>query len=123
VEQLRSPGLQLVGIGVVHNAIGLLLGREPIAAILAGGYTGAVDVAFDRMAIFWFLWFGWVLMLLGGAVRAIEPQTVPRWLVAGIAAMALGGAAAMPLSGFWLALIPVVGMLLPQPVRSSSTAA
>jgi hypothetical protein len=122
VEQIRSPGLQLVAIGVLHNVVGLLLGQEQVLAILAGGYVGAVEGAFDRMAIFWFLWFGWMLMLLGGAVRAIEPRPVPRWLAAGIALMVLGGGLAMPASGFWLGLIPVAGMLMTRGERQPSTA-
>ncbi|MEQ1571573.1 MAG: DUF6463 family protein [Myxococcota bacterium] len=111
MRHLGSPGLQLVAIGVLHNLVGLVLGSEPLLALAQDGWFGQVEGSMDRVAIFWFLWFGWMLMLLGGAVRALEPGRVPTALTAGIAAMILGGCATIPVSGFWLGLIPVAGLV------------
>lgn len=108
---MRSPGLQLVAIGVLHNLVGLVLAAGPLRAIVADGFFDAVGHETDRMAAFWFVWFGWMLMLLGGAMRALEPRPVPLGLVVGCAAMILGGCAAMPVSGFWFGLLPVAGMV------------
>ncbi|MCU0649995.1 MAG: DUF6463 family protein [Gemmatimonadaceae bacterium] len=108
-----SAGTLVIAIGVLHTIGGLLLGAQPLADILRDGYVGAVDGHFDRMAIAWFLLFGFALMLAGDAIRAIErsAQPVPPRLGYALAAIALIGAMAMPVSGFWLALIPV-GMIL-----------
>lgn len=112
MERLFSPGLQLVAIGLLHNVVGLFLGFAPLREILSGGVIGAVEGSFERMAIFWFLWFGWMLMLLGFALRAREPEPAPRLLVAGLTAVVLGGALAIPASGFWLGLVPLAGMII-----------
>ncbi len=95
-------------IGVLHTVVGLLLGATPLAAIVSAGYVGAVDGYFDRLAIFWFLMFGAVLMLLGEAFRWMEqsPQGVPSRIGWQLGVVCLAGAAAMPVSGFWLGLIP-----------------
>lgn len=101
-------GTFVVGMAVVHTAVGLWLGAAPLAAIFRGGYMGAVDGHFDRMTVFWFLWFGFLLLLVGGAFRRMEQskEGIPSglgWLFGGLC---LAGAVAMPVSGFWLGLIP-----------------
>jgi hypothetical protein len=107
-----GSGRQLVAIGLLHQAVGFALGAPVLGEIARDGFANAIEPAFDRMAIFWFLWFGWLLLLLGGAVHALEGRGgVPRWLTLGIGAMALGGGIALPASGFWLALVPV-GILI-----------
>ena len=108
-------GTQLAAIGVLHNVIGFALGAEPLRRMFAAGWIGAAEASFDQAAIFWFLWFGWMLMLLGGALRALEAQgRVPTALLAATAAMCLGGAISIPASGFWLGLIPVATILARQ---------
>lgn len=108
-----TAGTLVVAIGVLHTAVGVLLGAAPLQAIVRGGYISAVDGHFDRMAIFWFLMFGFVLMLVGDAFRAIEHAVgvVPPRLGWMLGAVSLAGAAAMPVSGFWLALIPTALIL------------
>jgi hypothetical protein len=108
-----SAGAVVIGIGILHTVVGLALGAAPLGDILRHGYVGAVDGHFDRMAIAWFLLFGFVLMLAGDAIRVVEQsmRAVPPRLAYGLGAIALVGAVAMPVSGFWLALVPV-GMLL-----------
>lgn len=98
-------GSLMVGLGVIHNAVGVVLGWPHLQAILADGYVGAVpDDAPFRMAIFWFLWFGWMAMLLGASMHWAERRglLLPRGLGVGLAALGLTGALAMPASGFWL---------------------
>ena len=74
---------------------------------MADGWVDAVpDDAPLRMAIFWFLWFGGSLFLVGAAWRQLELTggRIPGWHGAGLGLVALLGALAMPVSGFWLAL-------------------
>ena len=67
-------GTQLIAIGVLHNTVGVAMGSAPLRRMLAAGWVGTPDAAFDQMAIFWFLWFGWMLMLLGAAIRTLESR-------------------------------------------------
>lgn len=102
-----TAGAMVVGIGVLHNVVGLLVGWPHLEAILGDGYVAAVpDDAPWRMAIFWFLWFGWMLMILGASWHWAERRglVLPRWLGALFVGMGVAGGVAMPASGFWLVL-------------------
>jgi hypothetical protein len=108
--RVLTAGPIVLAIGILHTLVGLLIGASPLADIFRAGYIGAVDGHFDRMAILWFLMFGFVLMLLGEAFRGMEqsPEGVPPRLGWLLGAICIAGAAAMPVSGFWLGLIPSV---------------
>lgn len=104
-----TAGALVAGIGMVHNLLGFVLGAAPLLEILsAGGFNAVTDDRPWRLAIFWFLWFGWALMLLGGTWHWAERSglTLPRWGGAALIALGLGGAFFMPVSGFWL-VVPV----------------
>lgn len=101
-------GTLMLAIGVLHTVVGVVLGWTPLVAIASDGYVGAVERSFDRMAIFWFLGFGFVLMLAGEAVRLLEDRGEPvpprlGWILGAVSGL---GAAAIPASGFWLGLLP-----------------
>ena len=120
-----SAGVLLLAIGVVHNVVGVLVGWPWLLEILADGYVAAVpDDAPWRMAIFWFLWFGWALMLVGAAWARIERSgdTIPGWQGTGLALLVLAGGLAMPISGFWLGL-PVAGLVWWRSARPAAPAA
>jgi hypothetical protein len=103
-----TAGAIVIAIGTLHTVIGLALGASPLMDIVRGGYVGAIDGHFDRMAIAWFLFFGFALMLAGDAFRAVERSAsgAPARLGWALGAISLVGATAMPVSGFWLGLIP-----------------
>jgi hypothetical protein len=112
MDRIYSPGLQLVFIGVVHELLLTFLGWPHILAALAEGYVATSGLSLEWSTIFWSLQFGLVVILLGLAVRALEGRgAIPLPIVAGVAFMALSGGLAMPVSGFWLALVPVGVML------------
>lgn len=111
-SRITSGGLVLA-IGTIHNVIGIALTRPHLREILADGYVNAVpDDAPWRLAAFWFLWFGWGLMLLGASWHHMERRgvAVPRWAGAVLFAIGLAGGLAMPASGFWLVL-PVCALV------------
>lgn len=102
-------GWLLVGIGVLHNTIGLLMGWDILVGIVAEGGWNTIEqggqIDFARSAIVWFLVVGFFWMLLGGFMQAwlrVTSAALPRFLGWG---MLLAGAVVaflMPVSGAWL---------------------
>lgn len=67
-----------------------------------------------RGAVAWFLFAGFFMALLGLAVDHLEKYGAGKKLSAlglGLIAFAILGIVMMPVSGFWLLLIPAVGMI------------
>lgn len=92
----------LRGLAVLHLAVGLLAYREPLLAWVQAGVLNGVEPHWDRVAAFWFMLSGWLLLMLGGLAAGFERQARPlpptflwNWL-----ALGLLGTLAMPLSGF-----------------------
>jgi hypothetical protein len=109
MKHMPKAGSLVSGIAVIHLGVGLLLAQPPLRAILADGVVGAVDPHIDRMAIFWFMFFGLLLLLLGEVLRAWESvATPPARIGYGLGALSLAGGLLIPASGFWLALLPAV---------------
>jgi hypothetical protein len=103
-----SAGVLTLAIAGIHTAVGLVMAKEPVRAIVAAGVVGSIDPHWDRAAAFWFLFFGFAIAIYGDLLRMWEagPTPVPRRAGFGLAALALAGGIVMPLSGFWLCLIP-----------------
>lgn len=108
-----KAGSLVTAIATLHCAVGVALAPAPLRAILEGGVVGAIEPHMDRIAIFWFMFFGLVMLLLGEALRLWESAaTLPVSVGYGFGAMSLVGALAMPVSGFWLGLIPAALIVL-----------
>lgn len=115
-----TVGALLVGIGVVHDLVGVAFGlgwlppaegaaaRAPLTEIVRAGIIGAVEPDPWRMTFFWFVMTGFALMLAGVAAHAIERAGLrpSPGLAASIAAFSVLGIALIPASGFWLGLVP-----------------
>lgn len=111
----------LIAIGVLHNLVGLMVGGPVLLEIMADGWVAAVpDDAPMRMALFWFLWFGWLAILLGASWLQIERRglVVPAWQGLAMIVIGLLGALAMPISGFWLVL-PVGAVVMARSWRAN----
>lgn len=119
-----TPGKALLLIGVVHEAVGVAAGvgalappdgppRNLFAEILAAGVVGAIEVDRLRTVLFWYVFFGLVLLMLGWALDRWELRgdTLPASIGWQLAVLALGGGLLIPASGFWLALVPAVWIL------------
>jgi hypothetical protein len=102
-----KAGSLVTGIAAVHCVVGVALAPAPLRAIWANGVIGAIDPHLDRIAVFWFMFFGLLMFLLGEALRIWEASaTLPVSVGYGFGALSLAGAIAMPVSGFWLGLVP-----------------
>lgn len=111
----------LVAIGLLHQLVGVLFGLgvlppfegAPVAAplldIVSDGVIGAIEPHAARMVIFWFLMSGFLMLMAGWLAHLLERgRALPRSFGLALGAFSLGGALLIPLSGFWLGLIPAL---------------
>ena len=117
----RLSGHLLMVTAMGHTAVGILLFRDPLAAMLNDGFFNAIRPHFDRMAAFWFLLFSPVLFLLGQITNyAVGRSDAHLIRLVGFYLLGIGiiGVAALPLSGFWI-LIALTPLLLRAAYRVS----
>lgn len=112
----RWIGRTLVAIGLLHTVFGVVAFRSVWEALFQEGLLNTVNRQPLREAAYWFLFFGFVLLLLGALIDWCEAQQsrLPAFLGWGLLAMTLVGVVVMPISGMWLALIPTVGLIRQQ---------
>ncbi|MDO4258699.1 MAG: DUF6463 family protein [Actinomycetaceae bacterium] len=102
-------GWSLIAIGILHNAVGVVMGWPILLEGLAAGGINVWEETPWRSFIYWFLICGFALMLMGGAVVPNERRgEVASWgWISGLGLLAIGGVVTMPISGFWTLLIPL----------------
>jgi len=119
-----TSGALLGWIGILHNAVGLVMGlgvisleghegRAPLVEIVRAGVVNGVEPDPLRSLFFWFVFFGWVAILLGTLMSWVERrgEQLPASLGYGLGALALSGGLMIPASGFWLVL-PVAWLVI-----------
>ncbi|WP_366180173.1 DUF6463 family protein [Actinomyces timonensis] len=107
-------GWCLMAVGVLHTLVGSSSQWPRIKAGLAEGGIGTWGSSAETASAYWFLVAGAALILLGGAVAALErhERALPRGVLAGLATLTIGGVLTMPASGFWFLTIPLALALL-----------
>ena len=107
-------GKWLFAVGIVHSLVGFLMARGTLATIVHEGLFNTVNGQPDREAAFWFLNSGFLVLILGVLVDALERARLPFPVFVTLALLMLTfvSAVVMPLSGVWLLIPPVVGMVL-----------
>jgi hypothetical protein len=119
-----TPGKALLLIGALHEAVGIAAGvgalpppdgppRNLFREIIAAGVVAAIESDRLRTVLFWYLFFGLVLLMLGWTLDRWELRgdTLPASVGWQLAALALMGGLLIPASGFWLALVPAIWIL------------
>ncbi len=106
-------GKVIIFIGLIHIAVGLALLWPTFMELLSEGLFNTVCGQPLREGFFWFSFFGVLLMILGAWVNWCEQeqQKLPYflgWSLLGMVAMMLF---IMPVSGAWLILIPIGGLI------------
>jgi hypothetical protein len=114
----RWIGRGLLLIGVIHTVFGVvfLAGSDLVAPILREGVFNTVGDSAPplRQIAFWYFFFGFLLMLVGGLVDLVERHDIsfPAFLRRSLLAIGIVGCILMPASGFWLVFVPVAGLFL-----------
>ena len=92
----------LIVIGIIHNLFGLAAGMPYLKEISEAGFFNAVDPYPYRMAITWFFFFGFLLIILGQLALSLD--YIPSSVAWSLLVLCLFGVILMPISGFWLGL-------------------
>jgi hypothetical protein len=108
-------GPLLIATGVLHAAVGAVLFAEPLAAIVRAGVLNAIGRDLARGLAFWFMLYGPVLVSLGWLTRhAVASGDGAALAVLGWSLLGMGviGAAAIPVSGFWILIALALPLVL-----------
>lgn len=107
-------GKSIVVIGIIHTVFGLVVFRGIFETLFSEGLFNTVNQQPDREAAFWFLFSGFALLIIGVLVNWIERTltTFPLCISWSFLILTLAGVFIMPISGFWLLLVPAVGLLV-----------
>jgi hypothetical protein len=113
-RRTEAAGWLLMAVAALHAVFGLWIGRRPLLAMARDGFVNAVDPHLDRSLAFWFLLMSPLLWIVGRFALwlASEGRRPPAWLGRSLLALALVCAVLMPVSGFWLILLPATWLWL-----------
>ena len=107
-------GKSVLLIGIAHSVFGFIVFRGILAELAGELLLNTVDGQPDREAAFWFLFSGFALLIIGGLINWIEHKqaALPLFLKWSFLGITFLGCFIMPKSGFWLLIVPTVGMYL-----------
>ena len=106
-------GKWLFAVGVIHSSFGLVFGLKTLAVLWSERVFNTVNGQPAREAIFWFLYTGFLLLVVGALIDQVERRglPIPRLVTLSFVVMTAIGVVVMPISGIWLLIPPVAGML------------
>ena len=110
----RWIGRWLMAVGAWHTLFGLWWFAAPLGRVVRAGVWNSVGWSDPgRAAAFWFLATGAFALLAGSLVDDAEARSarLPVRFGWGLTAVALIGGVLLPVSGFWLLLVPGIGAL------------
>jgi uncharacterized membrane protein YjfL (UPF0719 family) len=105
-------GRVMIAIGIIHTVTGLFIFKSVLLQLLSEGLVNTVNGEWDREAAFWFLFSGFMMMLVGGLVHRAEQEyrSLPSFFSWGLLGMVVLALCIMPASGWWVFLIPLAGL-------------
>jgi hypothetical protein len=99
---------------VVHTVFGLVFQNRVLKELFEDGLFNTVNGQPEREFAFWFMFFGFLAIVLGSVIDWIERQDLrlPRYL--GWSLLGLTGVLVfiMPISGGWLLAPPAIGAIV-----------
>ncbi len=107
-------GKWFFAVGVIHSLFGFLFMRSTLGVLWSEGMLNTVNGQPPREAVFWFLYTGFLLLMLGVLIDQVERRSlaIPWFVPWGFAVLTVVGIVVMPISGIWLLVPPAAGMLL-----------
>ncbi len=111
---VRYAGLVLVGMGVIHGIVSIVLFGEQLGDIYDAGLFAGLGWSMDMLAAFWFAIFTWPMIIIGLIIAGLgkhQPDFRFRRVTAAsfILVPCLCGLV-LPASGLWAFLLP--GLML-----------
>lgn len=100
----------LILIGIIHNLFALVFALPYLKEIAQAGFFNAVDPFPYRMAVVWYLFFGFLFIILGQL--ALDLDYIPSSVAWSLLVLGLVGVILMPASGFWLILALTIYIIL-----------
>lgn len=61
----KHSGNLLIATGIFHNVIGVVMGWPVLTEMVSSGFINSINDQMDRNAIFWFLFSGFMMIILG----------------------------------------------------------
>jgi hypothetical protein len=112
-------GKSLISIGVIHSIFGIVVFHKIIGDIVAEMLMNTIHDQYDRNSMFWFLFGGFILIIIGGLIDWMERKNIeiPSFLKWSFLILMILGCLIMPQSGFWLMLIPIFGLFMRGSIR------
>lgn len=109
----RWVGRSIIIIGILHTVFGLIGFRDILAVLLGEGIINTVNGQPDREMAFWFIFFGFSTMVFGALIDWCESKEIklPPAIGWGLLTMSVIGVLLMPASGFWVVMIPSIGLI------------
>jgi hypothetical protein len=115
---LRRTGFLWMIVSILHGIVGIFFYAPQWQAIAQDGWFNVIapnpfTPIFDREDAFWFMFLTPFIFLIGKLCVWVDQQKLhlPISFSITILATVLVGLFLMPISGFWLALLPAVLML------------
>ena len=107
-------GKWLFAVGVIHLTFGLVFMHDTLTLLWSEGLWNTVNGQPPREAVFWFLCAGVMLLVVGVLVNQVEREGlgIPRFVTWTFVGLVVVGVLVMPISGIWLLIPPVIGMLI-----------
>jgi len=109
----RWIGRSIIVIGLLHTVFGLVGFRNTLAVLFGEGIINTVNGQPDREMAFWFIFFGFSMIVFGALVDWCESKEIklPPTIGWGLLTISIIGVLFMPVSGFWVVIIPSIGLI------------
>jgi hypothetical protein len=102
-------GFIIIGIGLIHCAFGFIVFWQTWVQIFELGFFNSIGEDPMRGAVVWFFLFAIPVISYGYLIDWIQKKIgfYPKHLIWHLIVLMLTGVAFMPVSGFWLLLMPI----------------
>lgn len=108
-------GKTLICIAIGHSSVGFISYRSVLEIIFNDGVFNTIVIGGNpnRESAFWFLYSGFMLLLVGGLVDYLErlDLDIPLLFTIAFSVLTVMGILVMPVSGFWLLILPILGLI------------